>query len=29
MMTIYRNRFSEQIDLIKAEELPALWREAD
>jgi nicotinamidase-related amidase len=25
LMTLYRNRFSEQIELIKAEELPALW----
>lgn len=29
LMTIYRNRFSEQIDLIKAEELRGLWREGD
>ena len=27
LMTLYRNRFSEQIDLIKAEQLAALWRE--
>lgn len=27
LMTLYRNRFSEQIDLIKTEELPALWQD--
>ena len=27
LMTLYRNRFSEQIDLIKSEQLAALWRE--
>jgi nicotinamidase-related amidase len=26
LMTLYRNRFSEQIELINSEELPALWR---
>jgi nicotinamidase-related amidase len=26
LMTLYRNRFAEQIELIKAEQLPALWR---
>jgi nicotinamidase-related amidase len=25
LMTLYRTRFSEQIELIKAAELPALW----
>ena len=27
LMTLYRNRFAEQIELIKAEQLAALWRE--
>ncbi len=27
LMTLYRNRFAEQIELIKAEELTSLWRE--
>jgi hypothetical protein len=27
MMTLYRTRFSEQIEIIKTEELPGLWRE--
>ena len=27
LMTLYRNRFAEQIELIKTEQLPALWRE--
>ena len=27
LITLYRNRFSEQIDLIKSEQLAALWRE--
>jgi nicotinamidase-related amidase len=27
LMTLYRNRFSEQIELVKAAELPALWTE--
>jgi nicotinamidase-related amidase len=26
LMTLYRNRFAEQIELIKAEELKSLWR---
>jgi hypothetical protein len=26
LMTLYRNRFAEQIELIKAEQLAALWR---
>src|SRR5882724_2359013 len=26
LMTLYRNRFSEQIELIKADELTSLWR---
>lgn len=26
LMTLYRNRFSEQIELIKAEQLTSLWR---
>jgi len=26
-MTMYRNRFAEQIELVRAEELPELWRE--
>jgi hypothetical protein len=25
---MYRNRFAEQIELVRAEELPELWREA-
>lgn len=28
LMTMYRNRFAEQIELVRAEELPELWREA-
>jgi nicotinamidase-related amidase len=27
LMTIYRNRFSEQIELIKTEDLATLWRD--
>ena len=27
LMTLYRNRFAEQIELIKAEQLAALWQE--
>jgi nicotinamidase-related amidase len=27
LMTLYRNRFAEQIELIRCEELPILWRE--
>jgi len=27
LMTLYRTRYSEQIELIKAEQLPPLWRE--
>jgi hypothetical protein len=27
LMTLYRTRFSEQIEIIKTEELPGLWRE--
>ena len=27
LMTLYRNRFAEQIELIKAQQLAALWRE--
>ena len=27
LMTMYRNRFAEQIELVRAEELPELWRE--
>jgi nicotinamidase-related amidase len=27
LMTLYRNRFSEQIELIKAEALPGFWRD--
>jgi len=27
LMTLYRNRFAEQVELIKAEELTSLWRE--
>jgi len=27
LMTLYRTRFSEQIEIIKAEELPSVWRE--
>jgi len=26
-MTLYRNRFAEQIELVNAEELMSLWRE--
>jgi len=26
-MTLYRTRFSEQIEIIKADELPSVWRE--
>jgi hypothetical protein len=25
LMTLYRNRFAEQIELIKAEQLTSLW----
>ena len=28
LMTMYRTRFAEQIELVRAEELPELWREA-
>ena len=28
LMTLYRNRFSEQIELIKAEQLTSLWRDS-
>jgi hypothetical protein len=28
LMTLYRNRFSEQIELIKSQELPLLWTNA-
>jgi nicotinamidase-related amidase len=28
LMTMYRKRFAEQIELVGAEELPELWREA-
>jgi nicotinamidase-related amidase len=28
LMTMYRSRFAEQIELVGAEELPQLWREA-
>jgi nicotinamidase-related amidase len=28
LMTLYRNRFAEQIELIRLDELPPLWREA-
>ena len=28
LMTMYRTRFAEQIELVRAEELPQLWREA-
>jgi nicotinamidase-related amidase len=28
LMTMYRNRFAEQIELVRAEELPELWLEA-
>lgn len=28
LMTMYRARFAEQIELVRAEELPELWREA-
>jgi nicotinamidase-related amidase len=27
LMTLYRNRFAEQVELVRLEELPALWRE--
>jgi hypothetical protein len=27
LMTLYRNRFSEQIELIKILDLPLLWRD--
>jgi nicotinamidase-related amidase len=27
LMTLYRTRFSEQIEIIKAEALPSVWRE--
>ena len=27
LMTLYRNRFAEQIELIKADELTSLWRD--
>jgi hypothetical protein len=27
LMTLYRTRFSEQIEIIKTEELPGIWRE--
>jgi hypothetical protein len=27
LMTLYRTRFSEQIELIKTAELPELWQE--
>jgi hypothetical protein len=27
LMTLYRTRFSGQIKIIKAEELPSVWRE--
>ena len=27
LMTMYRNRFAEQIELVRAEQLPELWRE--
>jgi len=26
-MTLYRNRFAEQIEFVKSEELMSLWRE--
>jgi nicotinamidase-related amidase len=28
LMTMYRNRFAEQIELVRAEQLPELWQEA-
>ena len=27
LMTMYRNRFAEQIELVRVEELAQLWRE--
>jgi nicotinamidase-related amidase len=27
LMTLYRNRFTEQIDLVKVDDLKSLWRE--